>query len=94
HSVAAGKRKLSKLILLETLFSSLTAGVLAIPLGLLLTKMIETTFDSTGMMIIVQYDILMIVAFIIVLTAVLMLAAIKPIMSLRRMNTAAELKYE
>lgn len=94
HSVAASKKKLSKLILLETLFSSLTAGVLAIPLGLLLTKMIETTLDSTGMMIIVQYNILMIFIFIVVLTAVLMLAAIKPIMSLRRMNTAAELKYE
>ena len=36
----------------------------------------------------------MIATFIAAMIAVLMLAAVKPIVSLRRMNTAAELKYE
>ncbi len=94
HSIAAGKKKLSKLILLETLFSSLTAGLFASLVGLLLTAMIGTTLDNSGMIIVLKYDLLIVIAFIAVLIAVLMLAAVKPILSLRKMNTAAELKYE
>ena len=94
HSVAASKRKLSKLILLETLFSSLMAGIFAVPLGLLLTKMIGSTLDNSGVNVVMQYNIVLILAFILVIVVVLMIAALKPIVSLRRMNTAAELKYE
>lgn len=94
HSVAAGKKKLSKLILTETLFSSLTAGVLASLLGLLLTAMVGATLENTGISIVIEYNVLAILAFILVLVAALMLAAVKPIVSLRKMNTAAELKYE
>ena len=94
HSVAAGKKKLSKLILTETLFSSLTAGVLASLLGLLLTAMVGATLENTGISIVIKYNVLAILAFILVLVAALMLAAVKPIVSLRKMNTAAELKYE
>ena len=94
HSVAAGKRKLSQLILLETLLSSLIAGVFAAALGLFLTTMIGTTLDNTGLDIIIKYDVPKIALFIIAFIAVLLLAAVRPILSLRRMNTAAELKYE
>ena len=94
HSVAAGKRKLSKLILLETFISSLIAGIFAAVLGLYLTTMIGTTLENTGLDIVIKYDIPAIVLFVIAFIAMLMLAAIKPILSLRRMNTAAELKYE
>ena len=94
HSVAASKRKLSKLILLETFISSLIAGVFAVVLGLFLTTMIDTTLENTGFSILIKYDILAIALFIVAFIAVLLLAAIKPILSLRKMKTAAELKYE
>lgn len=94
HSVAASKKKLSKLILLETFFSSLTASVFAVLMGTMLTKMIETALDNIGVIVSIKYDFLMIATFIAAMIAVLMLAAVKPIVSLRRMNTAAELKYE
>ena len=94
HSVAAGKRKLSKLILLETFISSLIASVLAVFLGLFLTTMIDTTLENTGLNIIIKYNAAAIALFVIAFIAVLLVAAVKPILSLRRMNTAAELKYE
>ena len=94
HSVAASKKKLSKLIMLETLFSSLTAGILAVLLGTVLTKLIDTTLDNIGMVVAIRFDIVIIAAFMIAMIAVLLLAAVKPIVSLRKMNTAAELKYE
>ena len=94
HSVAACKKKLSKLILLETLISSLTAGVIAFLTGLLLTSLLETTLNGLDMGIETIFDMPLILIFITVLTASLLLASVKPIFSLRKMNTAAELKYE
>ena len=63
-------------------------------MGTMLTKMIETALDNIGVIVSIKYDFLMIATFIVAMIAVLMLAAVKPIVSLRRMNTAAELKYE
>ena len=94
HSVAAGKKKLSKLIILETLFSSLTAGLTGLALGCLLTGLIETALDNMGMLIVVKFDPALMLMFVLAMTALLMLSAVKPIVSLRKMNTAAELKYE
>ena len=94
HSVAACKKKLSKLILLETLISSLTAGVIAFLTGLLLTSLLETTLNGLDMGIETIFDMPLILIFITALTASLLLASVKPIFSLRKMNTAAELKYE
>ncbi len=94
HSVAAGKKKLSKLIILETLFSSLTAGLTGLALGCLLTGLIETALDNMGMVIVVKFDPALMLMFVLAMTALLMLSAVKPIVSLRKMNTAAELKYE
>ena len=94
HSVAASRKKLSKLILLEILISSVTAGSLALIMGVLLTSLIETAFASLNMGIEIIYNVPLTVLFISVLTAAMLLAAIKPIVSLRKMNTAAELKYE
>lgn len=94
HSVAASKQKLSKLILLETLFSSLTAGVLAMGTGLILTSLIKTAMSGLGIGLEVVFDIPLTGAFIAALIAALLLSSIKPITSLRRMNTAVELKYE
>ncbi len=94
HSVAASKKKLSKLILLETLISSITAGVLALLMGSLLTSLIETALSSLDMGLEIIFNVPLIIVFIAVLTAAMLLAAIKPISSLKKMNTAAELKYE
>ena len=94
HSVAASKKKLSKLILLETLFSALTSGVLALLMGNLLSSLLNTALNNLGMGIDVVYNVPRTAAFIGVLTAALLLSAVKPILSLRKMNTAAELKYE
>ena len=46
HFDCHDKKKLSKLILLETLISSLTAGVIAFLTGLLLTSLLETTLNG------------------------------------------------
>ncbi|SDB42057.1 MacB-like core domain-containing protein [Ruminococcaceae bacterium FB2012] len=94
HSVAAGKRKLSRLILLETLISSAVAGGLALLAGLLLSSLIKNAMTDLGMGIEVVYNIPLTSAFVGVMIFVLLLAAVKPIVSLCRMNTAAELKYE
>ena len=94
HSVAAGRRKLTKLILLETLLSSVISGGLALLAGILLTFLIRNAMTDIGIGIEVIFDAPRTLAFIGGLMLVLMLAAIKPIISLHRMNTAAELKYE
>ena len=94
HSVAASKKKLSKLIVLETLISSVTAGVLALFMGVLLTSLIETALAGLNIGVEIVFDLPLITVFIIGLTAALLLASIKPISSLKKMNTAAELKYE
>lgn len=94
HSVAASRKKLSRLIVLETLISSVTAGALALIMGVLLTSLIETALSSLDMGVEIIFNVPLIAAFIAVLTAAMLLAAIKPISSLKKMNTAAELKYE
>ena len=94
HSVAASKKKLSKLIVLETLISSATAGVLALLMGVLLTSLIETALAGLDIGVEIIFDLPLIIAFILALTAALLLSSIKPISSLKKMNTAAELKYE
>ena len=94
HSVAASKRKLSKLILLETLFSSMFAGGMALLAGRLLTSLVGTTMASVGLGIEVVYEFALTVAFTGVIVVVLLLAAVKPIISLKKMKTAVELKYE
>lgn len=94
HSVAASKKKLSKLILLETLISSLTAGAAALLTGTLLTSLIETALSGLDIGVEIIFDIPLVLAFIAALIAALLLAAVKPILSLRKMNTALELKYE
>ena len=94
HSVAASRKKLSKLIVLETLISSVTAGALALLMGVLLTSLIETALASLDMGVEIIFNVPLIAVFIAVLTAAMLLAAIKPISSLKKMNTAAELKYE
>lgn len=94
HSVAASKRKLAKLILIETLFSAVTAGALALLSGFFLSAMLNSTLSAMNIGLTVLYDVPMTAAFIAAVTAVLLAAAIKPIVSLKKMNTAAELKYE
>ena len=94
HSVAASRKKLSRLIVLETLISSVTAGALALLMGVLLTSLIETALASLDMGVEIIFNVPLIAVFIAVLTAAMLLAAIKPISSLKKMNTAAELKYE
>jgi len=94
HSVAANKRKLCRLILLETLFSALIAAFLALLSGLLLTTLIRTAMAALSMGIEVQFDLPRTGAFIGIIIAMLLLSAVRPMLSLRHMNTAAELKYE
>lgn len=94
HSVAASKQKLSKLIILETLISSVTAGALALLMGVLLTSLLETALASLDLGVEMIFNVPLIIAFIAALTAAMLLAAIKPISSMKKMNTAAELKYE
>ena len=94
HSIAASKKKLSKLIILETLISSVTAGILALLTGVLLTSLVETALAGLDIGVEIVFDLPLIIVFIVGLTASLLLASIKPISSLKKMNTAAELKYE
>ena len=94
HSVAASRKKLARLIVLETLISSVTAGVLAMLMGVLLTSLIETALASLDIGVEIIFNVPLIAVFIAVLIAAMLLAAIKPISSLKKMNTAAELKYE
>ena len=94
HSVAASRKKLSKLIVLETLISSITAGALALLTGVLLTSLLETALASLDIGVEIIFNVPLILVFIVILQATMLLAAIKPISSLRKMNTAAELKYE
>ena len=94
HSVAASRKKLSKLIVLETLISSITAGALALLTGVLLTSLLETALASLDIGVEIIFNVPLILVFIVILQAAMLLAAIKPISKQKKMNTAAELKYE
>ncbi len=94
HSIAASKRKLSKLILLETLISSVTAGAIAVLMGLVLSSMVSTAMTSLGMGVDAVFDLPLILAFVLVMVILLMISAVSPIVKLRKMNTSVELKYE
>ena len=63
-------------------------------MGVLLTSLIETALAGLDIGVEIIFDLPLIIAFILALTAALLLSSIKPISSLKKMNTAAELKYE
>ena len=62
--------------------------------GVLLTSLVETAIAGLDIGVEIVFDLPLIIVFIVGLTASLLLASIKPISSLKKMNTAAELKYE
>ena len=94
HSCACPRSKIIRLILIENalLFgiSCIAAGLVCIPVSIFISKVFLIL--DLGLNATVRYNMLMICIF--VLWLITMLTAMSPIKSLKKMNTAMELKYE
>ncbi len=94
HSCACPRSSIIKMILAENamLFgvSCIVAAVLCIPVTLLVSRIFILT--DSGILVTVQYHMLFLCIF--ALWLITMLTSLSPINSLRKMNTATEMKYE
>ncbi|MBR5089325.1 MAG: ABC transporter permease [Ruminiclostridium sp.] len=94
HSCACPRSSIIKMILTENalLFgvACIVSAVLCIPVTMLVARIFIMT--DTGIFVSVHYGVLFLCIF--ALWAVTMLTSLSPIRSLRKMNTAMEMKYE
>ena len=94
HSCACSQSKIIQMILTENalLFgtSCIMAGIICIPVSILISKILRQT--NLGIFIDVRYGMLTLC--IVILWMITMLTSLSPINSLKKMNTAMELKYE
>lgn len=94
HSCACCKRDIIKMIWIENamLFgvATLIAAIVSIPVTMLIARVF--LLADVGINIILRYDTMIIC--LVLLWLVTMLTALTPIRSLKKMNTAMEMKYE
>lgn len=94
HSCACSRKDIIKMILMENglLFgiSVLVAAILCVPVAMMVQHIF--VLSDTGIFVIPRYETMFIS--LIVLWIITMFTALSPIRSLRKMNTAMEMKYE
>ena len=94
HSSACSQKMLIKLILLENAFlfgiSCVCAGIICVPVSYIISKIM----DSIDMGLTVDIKIGTLIICIFILWLITMFTSTTPIKSLKKMNTAMELKYE
>ena len=94
HSCACCKRDIIKMIWMENamLFgvSALTALIVSVPVTMLIARVF--LLADVGINITLRYDTMFIC--LVLLWAVTMLTALSPVKSLKKMNTAIEMRYE
>ena len=86
--------QLSKMLLCETLLTAVLPVLLYLCTGHFVILIIEHTLSSLDMQIPISYEHLGIAEFIAVMAAAVILTVLIPILSLKRMNTAEQLKCE
>lgn len=86
--------QLSEMLLCETLLTAVLPVLLYLCTGRFVILIIEQTLSSLDMQIPISYEYLGIAEFIAVMAAAVILTVLIPIFSLKRMNTAEQLKCE
>lgn len=86
--------QLSEMLLCETLLTAVLPVLLYLCTGRFVILIIEHTLSSLDMQIPISYEHLGIAEFIAVMAAAVILTVLIPIFSLKRMNTAEQLKCE
>ena len=94
HSCASPLKQIISLIWIENAFVFAVSGIIAFIMCFPLTMLASKAFDlaDTGVSLNVSFSTL--VLYIIVMWLITMMTAVTPIKSLKKMNTATELKYE
>ncbi|MGN1137439.1 MAG: ABC transporter permease [Oscillospiraceae bacterium] len=93
-SVAMDKRKLRKMLLVETVISSLLPIVVSVPIGMLLSLPIKSIMFSTGTELPLVFDLPELFGLTVILLIVFSLTVLFPYKSLRKMKISEQLKYE
>lgn len=87
-------RQLSKMLLIETALIVMVPVLIFVTAGHIVIMFITKILGSLDMNIPISYDITGLVGFIAVISVSVVLTVLIPILSLRKMNVAAELKQE
>ncbi len=94
HSCACSQKMIIRLILLENAFlfgiSCICSGIICVPVSYIISKIM----DSIDMGLTVDIKIVTLIICIFILWLITMFTSTTPIKSLKKMNTAMELKYE
>lgn len=94
HSTACPLKKIIRLIRLENGIVFGIAGLMAFIMTLPVVKLTERVFVLSNMNMEMHVNYGLLFLFIVVLWGITMLTTISPIKSLKKMNTATEMKYE
>ena len=94
-STAMGKGKLSGILFLEMLITSLIASLMGTAVGLFLTRVIGAATDNTeGLFLVIKADPVKSILFCIFLILIFAGTVLFPIKNLRKMKISEQLKYE
>lgn len=93
-SVAMNKEQLRKMLLIETIISSILPIIVSVPLGMLLSLPIRSIMYSTGTQLPLVFDIPELIGLTVILLIVFSLTVLFPYNSLRKMKLSEQLKYE
>ena len=94
YSTAMNKRQIKRLIFTENMISSGIAVVISVASSVFLIKLVQRILDTIDMTLEVNEDFGIYIGAGAVFWLILMLTSLSPVRALRKMNTAAELKYE
>lgn len=93
-SVAMDKKKLRRMLFIETFISSILPIVFSIPLGMLLSLPIKSVMFCIGTDLPLLFNIPELTAFSVMLLAAFILTVLFPFRSLRSIKLSEQLKYE
>ena len=94
HSCACPLGKIIRMIWIENGLVFGVAGIAAFIMSIPMAMLLSRAFVQADLGVAVSVNYLLLLAYMIVLWGITMLTALTPIKNLKKMNTAAELKYE
>ncbi|MGN0552210.1 MAG: ABC transporter permease [Oscillospiraceae bacterium] len=93
-SVAMDRSKLKRMLLIETIISSILPIIVSVPLGMLLSLPIKSIMYSIGTELPLVFDIPELLGLTVILLIVFSFTVLFPYKSLRKMKLSEQLKYE
>lgn len=93
-SVAMDRKKLKKMLLIETIISIILPIIVSVPLGMLLSLPIKSIMYSIGTELPLVFDLSELLGLTVILTAAFTFTVLFPYKSLRKMKLSEQLKYE